>query len=96
MYKKIKPNNKIFQSEEFLKDKYKFNIVSKILAGEEVLLFSDEENYFLARNKVGMPTWIWTKDGLSDLETLEEIKAVLELYLTDLEFDQFTCRKEYY
>lgn len=96
MYKKIEPNNKIFQSEEFLKDKYKFNIVSKILAGEEVLLFSDEENYFLARNKVGMPTWIWTKDGLSDLETLEEIKDAIRLYLTDLEFDQFTCKKEYY
>ena len=66
MYRKIEPNNKIFKSTEFEKDKYKFNIVSKILAGDEVLLYSDEENYFLARNKAGMPTWIWTRDGLDD------------------------------
>lgn len=96
MYKKIEPDNKIFESFEFQKDKYKFNIVSKILAGDEVLLYSDGENYFLARNKVGMPTWIWTKDGLEDKRILEEIKEVISLYLTDLEYDQFTCKKEYY
>ena len=96
MYKKIEPDNKIFESFEFQKDKYKFNIVSKILAGDEVLLYSDGENYFLARNKVGMPTWIWTKDGLEDNRILEEIKEVISLYLTDLEYDQFTCKKEYY
>ena len=96
MYKKIETDNKIFESFEFQKDKYKFNIVSKILAGDEVLLYSDGENYFLARNKVGMPTWIWTRDGLEDKRILEEIKEVISLYLTDLEYDQFTCKKEYY
>lgn len=96
MYKKVEPDNKIFASDEFQKDKYKFNIVSKILAGDEVLLYSDEENYFLARNKAGMPTWIWTKDGLEDEQILEEIKEAISLYLTDLEYDQFTCKKEYY
>ena len=96
MYKKIEPDNKIFESPEFQKDKYKFNVVSKILAGDEVLLYSDEENYFLARNKVGMPTWIWTKDGLEDKKILEEIKEAISKYLTDLEYDQFTCKKEYY
>ena len=96
MYKKIEPDNKIFESNEFQKDKYKFNIVSKILAGDEVLLYSDGENYFLARNKVGMPTWIWTKDELEDKQILEEIKEAIGLYLTDLEYDQFTCKKEYY
>lgn len=39
MYKKIERDNKIFNSEEFLKDKYKFNIVTKILTGDEVLLY---------------------------------------------------------
>ena len=96
MYKKIERDNKIFESPEFQKDKYKFNIVSKILSGDEVLLYSDEENYFLARNKVGMPTWIWTKDGLNDKQILEEIKEVMSKYLTDLAYDQFTCKKEYY
>lgn len=96
MYKKIEPNNSIFESAEFQDDKYKFNIVSKILAGDEVLLYSDEENYFFARNKEGMPTWIWTKGGLKDKKILEEIKEAISLYLTDLDFDQFTCKKEFY
>ena len=96
MYKKIEPNNSIFESAEFQEDKYKFNIVSKILAGDEILLYSDEENYFFARNKVGMPTWIWTKDGLEDRRILEETKEVIRKYLTNLEYDQFTCKKEYY
>lgn len=78
MYKKINPDNKIFNSPEFQKDKYKFNIVSKILAREEVLLYSDEKNYFLARNKAGNPTWIWTKDELKDKKILEEIKEQME------------------
>ena len=38
MYKKIEPNNSIFEIAEFQEDKYKFNIVSKILAGDEILL----------------------------------------------------------
>ena len=50
MYKKINPDNKVFDSAEFQKDKYKFNIVYKILTKDEVLLYSDEENYFFARN----------------------------------------------
>lgn len=96
MYKRIEPNNKIFESTEFQKDKYKFNIVSKILVGDEVLIYSDGENYFFARNKAGMPTWIWTKDELKDKQILEEIKDTISLYLTDLEYDQFTCKKEFY
>ncbi|MBQ3408100.1 MAG: hypothetical protein IJH12_02705 [Clostridia bacterium] len=96
MYKNIERDNKIFTSKEFLKDKYKFNIVTKILTGDEVLLYSDEENYFFARNRQGKPTWIWTKDGLKDEKILEEIKETISLYLTDLEYDQFTCKKEFY
>lgn len=96
MYKKIEPSNNIFKCDEFKKDKYKFNIVSKILSGNEVLLYSDEENYFFARNEEGKPTWIWTKDGLEDKEILEEIKEAINLYLTDLRYDQFTCKKELY
>ena len=96
MYKKIERDNKIFNSEEFLKDKYKFNIVTKILTGDEVLLYSDEENYFFARNREGKPTWIWTKDNLKEKKILEEIIDVMSLYLTDLKYDQFTCKKEFY
>lgn len=30
MYKKIKPDNEIFRSDEFEKDRYKFNLILKI------------------------------------------------------------------
>lgn len=96
MYKKIEPNNKIFKCDDFKRDKYKFNIVSKILSSNEALLYSDEENYFFARSQEGEPTWIWTKDGLKDKKILDEIKEIINLYLTDLNYDQFTCKKELY
>ena len=38
MYKRIEKDNKIFESPEFKKDEYKFNIVSKILSGDEVFI----------------------------------------------------------
>ena len=96
MYRKIDRDNKIFKSEDFLKDRYKFDMIHKILSGEEITLYSDEENFFLARNEVGKSTWIWTKDDLTDEKNLEEIKEVMSLYFSDLESDQFTAKKEFY
>ncbi|MBQ2873267.1 MAG: hypothetical protein IJE89_04650 [Bacilli bacterium] len=93
--KKIDKFNKIFGTEEFIKDKYKFNLISLIVESDEALLISDEENYVLARSAVGLPTWIWTKDGISREKVLQIIEA-LNLYLTDNEKDKFTCKKELY
>ena len=93
--KRIDKNNKIFESEEFLKDKYKFNLISLITLGEDSLLISDEENYILARGYEGYPTWIWSRDGISGDKVLEIIEA-LNLYLTDNVKDKFTCKKELY
>lgn len=36
MFKKIKPNNKIFMNQEFQKDKYKFNLIFKNLSSPEL------------------------------------------------------------
>lgn len=96
MPKRIDKNNKIFNTSEYQKDKYKFNLITKILKGDNTLLYSDEENYVFCRGEKGMPTWIWTKDNLKDMTIFQEIKETMDLYITDLEKDRFTCKKELY
>jgi len=95
MYKKIQPNNEIFNSKEFQKDKYKFNLILKNLPSPELELYSDEENYIICRGSKKWPTWIWTKD-LFDHKKIDEIKELIKLYLTDNIKDKFTCKKELY
>lgn len=53
--KQIDVNNKIFFSEEFQKDKYKFYFITQNLKSESVVLYSDEENYVICRGAVGLP-----------------------------------------
>ncbi len=93
--KQIDVNNRIFFSEEFQKDKYRFYLITQNLKSESVVLYSDEENYVMCRGAIGWPTWIWTKDNF-DLEKLVEIEQAIELYLTDNEKDKFICKKELY
>ena len=95
MLKKIERNNKIFDSPEFQKDKYKFNIILKNLPSPELELYSDEENYIICRGSKKWPTWIWTKDGF-DKTKMGEIEELIKMYLTDKERDKFTCKKELY
>lgn len=95
MIKQIDKDNKIFQSEEYLKDKYKFNIILKNLASPTLELYSDEESYVICRGKKGLPTWIWTRDNL-DQAKIEEIEKLINMYLTDADKDKFTCKKELY
>ena len=95
MYKEIKSDNDIFNSNEFQNDKYKFNIIIKNLSSLELELYSDEENYIICRGAKKYPTWIWTKDNF-DKSIIEEIEELIEKYLTDNEKDKFTCKKELY
>lgn len=94
MIKEIKPNNKIFQSSEFQKDKYKFFLILQNLTSENLELYSDEKNYVLCRGGLKWPTWIWTKDNF-DESILDEIKEAIELYRLDVN-TRFTCKKELY
>lgn len=95
MYKVIEPDNKIFQSNEFQKDKYKFNLILQNLPSPDLELYSDEENYIICRGSKKWPTWIWTKDNF-DKATITEIEELIIKYLTDNERDKFTCKKELY
>ena len=93
--KKINKDNKIFSSEEFQKDKYKFYIILKNLDSPELESYSDEENYIICRGSKKWPTWIWTKDNF-DKSKINEIEELMKLYLTGNEKDKFTCKKELY
>ena len=93
--KKIEPSNKIFLSEDFEKDKYKFHLILKNLPSPNLELYSDEENYIVCRGGKEWPTWIWTKDGIEESK-MEEIEKLIEMYLTDKGKDKFTCKKEVY
>ena len=94
MIKSIKPNNKIFSSPEFQKDKYKFFLILKNLGSSTLELYSDEENYILCRGSHEYPTWIWTKDNF-DKALLPEIEEAIDLYRLDKD-TRFTCKRELY
>lgn len=93
--KRIEPNNEIFLSEDFQKDKYKFHLILKNLPSPELELYSDEENYIICRGGKKWPTWIWTKDNM-DESKISDIEELIKIYLTDKEKDKFTCKKEVY
>lgn len=93
--KKIDSSSDIFNSVEFQKDKYKFNLILRNLSSTELELYSDEENYIICRGSKKWPTWIWTKDNF-DKEVISEIEELIKVYLTDSEKDKFTCKKELY
>ena len=95
MYKKIDKDNKIFNSENFLKDEYKFNLIFKNLSSPELELYSDEESYMFCRGAKNLPTWIWTSDDF-DKSKILEIEELIKIYLTENERDKFTCKKELY
>jgi predicted GNAT family acetyltransferase len=95
MYKKIEKDNKIFNSKEFLKDKYKFNLIFKNLSSPELELYSDEKSYIMCRGSKNLPTWIWTSDNFDEAKIVE-IEELIKIFLTDNEKDKFTCKKELY
>jgi GNAT superfamily N-acetyltransferase len=94
MIKRIESNNKVFNSEEFQKDKYKFFLILQNLSSNNLELYSDEKNYVLCRGGVNWPTWIWTQDNLNK-KLLPEIEEAIDLYRLDID-TRFTCKKELY
>lgn len=94
MIKRIQANNKIFNSEPFQKDKYKFFLILQNLESETLELYSDEENYILCRGEKNYPTWIWTKDNF-DISLLSEIEEAINLYRLNID-TRFTCKRELY
>lgn len=78
-----------------IEERSSFALLSQIVNGDNPDIASDNENYFIARTRIGLPTWIWTKEGISE-EKVMEVKSVMESFLTDNEKDSFTCKKSFY
>lgn len=92
--KTIDTNNKVFKSEEYLKDKYLFNVFEKKIQDENAKIMSDEENYIITNESEERAPWIRTKDNI-DQFVLKEIEEVIRLYLVKDKMT-FTCKKELY
>lgn len=95
MIKKIDANNKIFQSQEFLKDVDKYQIMMKNFTNPLLQLYSDESNYVICRGENQYPVWIWTKDNV-DSSILIEIEQAIRIFLLDNGKTKFTCKEEIY
>ena len=87
-------NKDLKQIKDFQEEKDLFYVLSLIAQSPESLIISDLNNYLIARNSIGLPTWIWTKDDIND-EKILELKNNLELFLEKGE-NKFTCKKELY
>ena len=80
--------------KEYKLEKDSFYILEMIRNNKTSLCFSDQENYLIGRYKEGLPTWIWTKNNISQEKEKEVIKLVKENYLKEI--SPFTCKKELY
>ena len=87
-------NIDLLSIENFVKDKYKFHIMFKIMLSEERLIYSDHENYIIGRSAKEYPVWIWTVDGISK-EKIHEMLNLLEMFL-DKDEVIITCKEELY
>ena len=91
--KRINKNNKIFQSVEFEKDKYKFYIALKILADNNSSIYSDEKEYAIMQMNESLPIWIWTRDDI-DSKCVDEIILALKLHYN--KNCKIICKTEFY
>ena len=78
----------------FQHDREMFYVISLIATGDSPKMISDKESYIVARSAPGLPTWIWTKDNLSETKK-KEVEKVLEDFYEKGRND-FTCKKEFY
>lgn len=93
--KQINKDNKIFSTEEYIKDKNAFHIISLNLSSADLLLYSDEKSYIICRGALDKPIWVWTSDNI-DKKTMNEIVDILiEKYLLT-EKSSLTTKKKFY
>lgn len=92
--KLIYSDNKIFSSDEFQKDKYKFSLVGHNLGIGETTIYSDEESYIFVLGKNHKPIWLWTIDNISNGKVFE-IKECIEFFCNS-GLTSFACKESLY
>lgn len=94
--KKIDRNSSIFSSDEYKKDRNQFHIIELSLYSQDLLLYSDEENYLICRGQVGRPVWVWTVEGINKNTMNEVAELITEQYLTEGTKCKLTAKREFY
>jgi len=79
---------------DYIYEKGLFYLLNLICTNQDSLVCTDNESYLMGRSNLGLPTWIWTKDNLSE-ESYRKVKEDIKKYLVDKE-NKFTCKKELY
>ncbi len=92
---RIDTNNKVFESEAFLRDANRFYIIKMNFPSPDLLLYSDEESYVICRGAMDFPTWVWTADDIRD-EQMAEIAQVLADEYLQPERNQLTSKPRFY
>ena len=67
---KIERDNKIFESATYRKDEIRFYNIKMNFPSEDLILYSDEESYVIARGAEKYPTWVWTADDITREENI--------------------------
>lgn len=84
----------LLTSEEFLKDKYMFNLVSHNLLVDEPVFVTDDSNYIFVIGKLNKEIWLWTKNNISE-DVIDEIINKLDNIINDSDLE-FVCKKDVY
>ena len=80
-------------NKEFLKQKYKYNLLGHNLDCEDATIV-DKEDYVIVRGKVYKPLWVGGSDNLSDEKFLELLDVLCDLsYSNDI---NICCNKTIY
>ena len=80
---------------EINNDKEKFCPILLISQVYQSTLYSDLNNYIIAREMPGYTIWIWTIDNISE-KKVEEISKVLSDNYLDINTSNIICKKELY
>ena len=93
MYKRISKDSKIFSSNEFLKDRYKYYIALKIISSPDSNIYSDENNYIVLQSNNDTPIWIWTRDNIDETYINEIFECINKYFNSE---SKITCKQEFY
>lgn len=92
---KIERDNKIFESAAYRKDENRFYNINVNFSSEDLILYSDEESYVIARGSERYPTWIWTDDNITR-EQMAEVAETLGTKFLTLEKNKLTAKRTFY
>ncbi|MBR4084070.1 MAG: methyltransferase domain-containing protein [Lachnospiraceae bacterium] len=92
---RIERDNKIFESVAYRKDENRFYNIKLNFPSEDLILYSDEESYVIARGAEKYPTWIWTADDITPNQ-MDEVAETLATVFFTLEKNKLTAKRTFY